>query len=88
MSVSQVLLTDIHTLFHPPTTLPPLQVDTDKIGKDSDHNIVVFAPKTNRTFKSNRKKKIIKTRPLPESPIHTPQDYRLSELSNLTNKRV
>ena len=40
----EILLTDLHSMYHPPTTLPPLQVDTDKTGKDSDHNIVVFAP--------------------------------------------
>ena len=26
----EILLTDLHTLYHPPTTLPPLQVDQDK----------------------------------------------------------
>ena len=63
----EIILTDLHTLFHPPTTLPPIQVDTDKKGKDSDHNTVVFAPKDNLQYRSEVKKKIIKTRPLPES---------------------
>ena len=43
----EILLTDLHTMFHPPTTLPSLQVDTNKKGKDSDHNVVVFAPISN-----------------------------------------
>ena len=30
----EIILTDLHTLFHPPTTLPPLQVDSDKQGKE------------------------------------------------------
>ena len=38
----EIVLTDLHGFFHPPTTLPPLQVDSDKKGKDSDHGIVVF----------------------------------------------
>ena len=65
----EIILTDLHTLFHPPTTLAPLQVDTDKVGKDSDHNIVVFAPKNNVDYKQDRKKKTVLTRPLPESQI-------------------
>ena len=63
----EVVLTDLHSLYHPPTTLPPLQVDERKDGKDSDHNIVVFAPLINQTFEVRRKKKVIKTRPLPRS---------------------
>ena len=65
----EIILTDLHTLFHPPTTLPPLQVDSDKQGKDSDHNVVVLAPKQNTKYRTNRKKKTIKSRPLPESQI-------------------
>ena len=65
----EILLTDLHTLFHPPTTLPPLQVDSGKQGKDGDHNIVVLAPVCNLEYKTERKKKIIVTRPLPDSQI-------------------
>ena len=65
----EILLTDIPTLFHPPTTLPPLQVDQDKLGKDSDHDIVVLAPVSNVQYQKERKKKTIFTRPLPESQI-------------------
>ena len=32
-----IIITDLHTLYHPPTTLPPLEVDCDKIDKNSDH---------------------------------------------------
>ena len=59
----------MHNLYHQPTTLPPLQVDSNKVGKDSDHNIVLFAPKNIKKFKNNRNKRVIKTRPLPESKI-------------------
>ena len=41
----EILLTDLHSQYHPATTLPPLQVDSDKKGKDSDHNIVCLHQK-------------------------------------------
>jgi hypothetical protein len=49
--------------------LAPLQVYEDKNGKDSDHNLVIFAPKSDANYKIERKKKVIKTRPIPESNI-------------------
>ena len=58
------------TLFHPPTTLDPLQVDDDKQGSDSDHLMVVFAPILNQKYKVVRMKKTIITRPLPEDKIN------------------
>ena len=61
---------DLHTLYHPPTTLLPLQVDTGKPGKDSDHNIVVFAPKHNIQYTSEEAKTTVRTRPLPDSKIY------------------
>ena len=64
-----MILSDLHTLYHPPTTLSPLQVDSTKTGKDSDHDMIIFAPKSNSNFKVIRKKKIIKSRPLPDSVI-------------------
>ena len=65
----EIILTDLHTLFHPPTTLPPLQVDSGKDGSDSDHETVVFAPKDNSQYRATLKKKTIKTRPLPQSGV-------------------
>ena len=68
-AILEVLLLDITHMYHPPTTLEPLQVDTDKIGSDSDHNIVIFAPKNNQKYEVERAKKSVKVRPLPESQI-------------------
>ena len=68
-AVLEILLTDMATLFHPPSSIAPLKVDEDKSGEDSDHKIVVFAPKDNLKFKTEKKRKIIKTRPLPDSKI-------------------
>ena len=44
-------------------------MDENKIGKDSDHNIVVFAPRSDANFQVQREKKIIQTRPIPESRL-------------------
>ena len=68
-AILEIILTDLHTLFHPPTTLPPLQVDSDKQGKDGDHDIVVLAPVNNTQYRQERKKKTVITRPLPESKL-------------------
>ena len=65
----EIILSDVMNLYHPLTVLGPLKVDEDKAGKDSDHNIVVFAPRSNTNFRVERKKKSIKTRPIPESSI-------------------
>ena len=64
-----VILSDLHAFYHPPDTRKPLEVDEDKTGKNSDHDIVVFAPKSNPNFKVERKKRVIKTRPIPQSKI-------------------
>ena len=56
-------------MYHPATTIPPLQADMDKVGKDGDHEILVLAPKSNQHFFVERKKKTISTRPLPQSQM-------------------
>ena len=65
----EIVLTDLHTLYHPPTTLPPLQVDVNKAGKDSDHDVVLFAPLNNVEYKKKRVKKTIKIRPVLDSQV-------------------
>ena len=44
-------------------------MDSDKNGKDSDHLMAVFAPKTDNKFKVLRTKRRVTTRPLPETRI-------------------
>ena len=68
-AILEVILSDIATLYHPPTSRPPLQVDKGKKGSDSDHNLVVFAPRSNSQFKKDRQKSSITYRPLPPSKI-------------------
>ena len=64
-----LIFSDLHTHYHPPTTLPPLQVDEDKNGVDADHKIIIFAPKANPNFQVKRRTRTIKTRPIPDSKI-------------------
>ena len=64
-----MILSDLHTHYHPPTTRAPIQADNEKTGKDSDHDVIIFAPKSNADFKVVRKKRVIRTRPLPDSSI-------------------
>ena len=64
-----VILSDLHTHYHPPTVVAPLEADVDKGGVNADHSIVIFAPKANPDFHIQRKKRSIKTRPIPDSLI-------------------
>ena len=65
----EVILTDLATLFYPPTSQSPLEVDEGKKGSNSDHNIVIFSPKSNIQYKKERESNTIQHRPLPPSKI-------------------
>ena len=52
-AILENIITDLHTLYQEPECLPPLQVDDDKAGSDSDHNIVLLPP---ITINNNRKR--------------------------------
>ena len=66
-AILENIITDLHSFYHPPTTLSPLQVDEGKKGADSDHEVVIFAPLSNVNYQRSRDKKTIITRPLPNS---------------------
>ena len=68
-AILENIITDLQGLYHPPTCLPPLEVDDGKAGKDSDHNVILLAPINQPHQGPPRKKKTIRTRPLPESQI-------------------
>jgi hypothetical protein len=77
-AVLENVITNMATLFHPPTTLPPLKQDENKNGKPSDHNVIVMAPKSDQQFQRTRKKRKLSIRPQPESNV---ADF-LREFSN------
>ena len=62
------IITDLHTLYQAPECLPPLQVDEDKAGSDSDHNIVLLPPITVNN-NTKRPKRTVVTRPLPGTGV-------------------
>jgi hypothetical protein len=65
----ELVITDMATMFHPPTTREPLKQDNNSKGKPSDHGVVIVAPKTDITFKLERHKKKVHVRPLPDSKV-------------------
>ena len=73
-AILENIITDLHTMYQPPECLQPLQVDEDKDGKDSDHNVVVLPPITISNNRKRTKKQIV-TRPLPESGITQFSDF-------------
>ena len=68
-AILDCIITDLHTLYQTPRCLPPLQVDRDKEGSDSDHNIILLLPITMEHI-SRHEKRTIFTRPLPDSAIN------------------
>lgn len=68
-AILEKIITDLHTLYQPPQCLPPLQVDEEKDGKDSDHNIAILAPILITNNRKREKRPAVKTRPLPESGV-------------------
>ena len=82
-AILEKIITDLHTLYQPPQCLAPLQVDDDKSGVDSDHNIAILAP---IMISDNRKylKRSVKTRPLQQTGI----DQFTEFISNYTWQEV
>ena len=53
-------------MYQAPECLAPLQVDTNKVGKDSDHNVILLQPKLISNNRKHSKKKVV-TRPLTDN---------------------
>jgi hypothetical protein len=64
-----VILTDSHDVLQEPSILPPLQVDEDKNGKDSDHKGVQCLPRTNSAPLGGPVRQKVTVRRFPESKI-------------------
>ena len=63
------ILTNLHSFYLSPTTLPPLDNDEDSSGKPSDHLIVVWKPLSTANPTQQKKYKIVKYRPFAESGV-------------------
>ena len=64
-----VIITNLQSFYHPPTTLEPLDNDATVTGKPSDHLIVKMSPLTNQNPTQIKRYKTIKFRPFPDSAI-------------------
>ena len=64
-----VVYTDCADLLQEPVLLPPMQVDKDKVGMDSDHSGVQLLPRTNLAPEGRTHREKVKVRPFPESRI-------------------
>ena len=64
------IITTLHNLYQIPITKPPLQNDGDKIGKPSDHLVVLMYPISAQITCPPRKFKHIQCRPLPQSGMN------------------
>ena len=67
--VLDVILTDCQNLLQEPTILPPLQVDDNKEGKDSDHKGVQCLPRNNLAQEGGFIREKVVVRRFPESKI-------------------
>ena len=67
--VLDVVYTDCHDLLQEATILPPMQVDIDKTGKDSDHAGVQLLPRTNLVPEGSKLRETIEVQPFPESGV-------------------
>ena len=68
-AILDVIITNLHNLFLPPTTMAPLDNDDDRSGKPSDHLVVVMEPLSSQNPTSVKRYKTIKYRPFPDSAI-------------------
>ena len=67
--VLDVILTDSYDLMQEPSVLPPLQVDSDKSGKDSDHKGVKCSPRNNLVPQGVTTRTKITVQRFPESKV-------------------
>ena len=66
----QLVITDLHTFLHPPTSQPPIQVDEGSWEKDGDHRTLILAPKANIDFIVQKERRQVTTRPMPDTQVN------------------
>ena len=62
-----LIITNLESMYHLPTTLEPLDNDENVSGKPSDHLIVVMKPLSNSNPSKSVRYKTVKYRPFPDS---------------------
>ena len=64
-----VIIMDCQNLYQEPSILPPMTVDSGKVGKDSDHNGVEALPRTNLAPEGSRMREEVRVQPFPDSGL-------------------
>ena len=82
----ELIITYLATLFYPPKTKEPNKQNIGSVGKPSDHNVIIAAPRTDLKFKTERHKKKVHICPLPLSNIASFMKYLgTHEYTEVTN---
>ena len=66
-STIDLIVTDMHTLYHPPQKLGPLEPDEDENGVPSDHDGILWIPRYDNSIDVPRSFNSIQVRPIKES---------------------
>ena len=64
-----LIITNMHSFYHQPFTMEPLDNDVEGLGKPSDHLIVVMQPLSSANPVQSKKYKTVTFRPYPDSGI-------------------
>ena len=63
-AILDIIISDLHKFYNIPTVEAPLQVDSDKVGSDSDHHMVILTPISNFQNTKGRSIRHVEFRPL------------------------
>lgn len=92
--ILDLIITDCHTQYHPPFSIPPLKPDNPLLAKESDHVINLLLPKTDLNVSSRRTYRKITVRPITDSQLNaigkllTNHDWNLVKNALTPDKKV
>ena len=78
-SILDPIITSLSAFYQEPLYLEPLDVDSDKHGKKSDHRIIVVKPINSINNKCARTTRIIRNRPITQSAIQNMLTWLIEE---------
>ena len=78
-SLLDTIITTLSSYYQEPKCIAPLDVDNDKIGKKSDHQIVLMEPVNNCNPESARVQRVVKTRPITQKGLENMTTWLIDE---------
>ena len=93
-SILDLIITDAHTLYHPPIPEPPLVPDDPSAAAPSDHSGNLLFPKSIQGIRNNRQYKSVNIRPITQSKLSAlgkwivQEDWHSLDSENDTNKKL